>query len=445
MASHVDTQTPPAVYQLQQEGPISAPPLTSSSSSSSPSPTSSLNIAYINCVGQTKFSVSKQLEIQSYMRSHSIDILHLQECLIDDDSFSQCNYVCSNFNIFSNNTPGNTPYGTASLVRSDIDVTNIVTDDSGRVIIFEAAGCSWGNFYLPSGTDGTSRALREHYCAELIPQLMIRRKGIGAVGGDLNSIINTQDSNRNASTKMSPSFKTFVSSFSLIDSFRSLHPKKSQFSRYYSNDRHGEGASRIDRCYHWGELRVVEAEYHSISFSDHLSHRLVFTLPSPLDRQVAPKSKPQFRISPEIVNDPNFEEKLKNKFEVWRQVLEAGADPLIWWQHLVKKGIQHLARERARELYKQRQGYLNLLLLRQAYLASKLGGGDLSCYTALEEVKLRITKWYDEESEKIILLSRTNDMNLNEKVRIFHHDLHRKFKQRSAILKLQTPSAQWAV
>ena len=29
---------------------------------------------------------------------------------------------------------------------------------------------------------------------------------------------------------------------------------------------------------------------------------------------------------------------------------------------------------------------------------------------------------------------------MNEKVRIYHHDLHRKLKQKSAILKLQTPS-----
>merc|ERR1712004_446651 len=47
---------------------------------------------------------------------------------------------------------------------------------------------------------------------------------------------------------------------------------------------------------------------------------------------------------------------------------------------------------------------------------------------------------YQQESEKIILLSRAHDINLNEKVRIYHHDLHRKFKQKSAILKLQTPS-----
>ena len=239
---------------------------------------------------------------------------------------------------------------------------------------------------------------------------------------------------------MSPSFKNFVSAFSLTDSFRCLHPKKIQFSRYYSNSQQGEGASRIDRCYHWGDLSAVEAEYHSISFSDHLSQRLVYTLPSPLDRRIAPKPSPQFKIPPEVVNDSKFTELLQVKLDIWIQALEDGADPMTWWQHLVKKGILQLARERKREMSKERRGLLNLLLVRQAYLTSKLLNGDLSSYTALEEVKLRISDWYQKESEKIILLSRAHDINLNEKVRIYHHDLHRKFKHKTAILKLQTPS-----
>ena len=433
----MDSPTPPAVEHPQQGGQNPASP--DRPPSSPPTQTSEVTIGFINCVGQSKFPLSKQLEIENHVRSHKIDILHLQEIMIDETSFSECHYLRNNFNLFSNNTPGNTPYGTASLVRSDIEVSNMLTDNAGRIILFDAAGCTWGNFYLPSGTDGASRTLREHYSAELIPQLMINRQKNGAAGGDLNSIISLHDSNRNAQTKMSPSFKNLVSAFSLTDSFRCLHPKKVQFSRYYSNSQHGEGASRIDRCYHWGDLTAVEAEYHSISFSDHLSQRLVYTLPSPLDRKIAPKPSPQFKIPPEVVNDSKFAETLEEKLNIWNQVLEAGADSMTWWQHLVKKGILQLARERKREMNKERRGLLNLLLVRQAYLAKKLLDGDLSCYTSLEEVKLRISDWYSKESEKIILLSRSHDINLNEKVRIYHHDLHRKLKQKSAILKLQTP------
>lgn len=51
----------------------------------SPNP---ISIAFKNCVGPTKFPVAKQLEIQSYNCSQKLDIIHLQECKIDKDSFS---------------------------------------------------------------------------------------------------------------------------------------------------------------------------------------------------------------------------------------------------------------------------------------------------------------------------------------------------------------------
>ena len=190
MASQINGPTPPVVNHPQQGGQSSASPLWTSCTP--PTQTPELTLAFINCVGQSKFPLPKQLEIQNYIRSHKIDILHLQEVMIDDTSFSECHYVRNNFNLFSNNTPGNTPYGTASLVRSDIEVSNILTDNAGRIIIFDAAGCTWGNFYLPSGTDGASRTLREHYSAEIIPQLMINRQKNGAAGGDLNSIIKSK-------------------------------------------------------------------------------------------------------------------------------------------------------------------------------------------------------------------------------------------------------------
>ena len=77
------------------------------------------------------------------------------------------------------------------------------------------------------------------------------------------------DSTKNPQSKMSPSFKNLVNAFAWKDSYRYLHPKAKQYSRYYINDHQGEGASRIDRSYHWGSLEVQQAEYLSISFSDH--------------------------------------------------------------------------------------------------------------------------------------------------------------------------------
>ena len=108
MAPDLVAFPPPPGSPAQVEGTQSPPPAFKSN----------LNVAFINCVGQTRFTLSKQLEIQNYMRSQNIDILHLQECKIDEDSFSECQYVRSNFNIFTNNTKNNSCYGTASLAQN---------------------------------------------------------------------------------------------------------------------------------------------------------------------------------------------------------------------------------------------------------------------------------------------------------------------------------------
>ena len=52
---------------------------------------------------------------------------------------------------------------------------------------------------------------------------------------------------------------------------------------------------------------------------------------------------------------------------------------------------------------------------------------------------MRISAWYGEESEKITLMSRSKDINLNKKVRVYHHSLHMQFRKRTSITKLESP------
>ena len=119
-----------------------------------------LTIAYMNIRGQTGLSLSKQLQIQDFISQHQIDILHLQETDICDDTFSECKKICSAYNIISNNSP--TKYGTASLVKSDLHVDNILCDTGGRALVFNINNLTFANLYLQSGSDGQSRASREN-------------------------------------------------------------------------------------------------------------------------------------------------------------------------------------------------------------------------------------------------------------------------------------------
>ena len=87
---------------------------------------------------------------------------------------------------------------------------------------------------------------------------------------------------------------------------------------------------------------------------------------------------------------------------------------------------------------RERRGELNLLLLRQAYLTRLIQEGQLGRLGEWRSVQEAIQLWYERESEKVILQSRADDISVNEKVRIYHHDLHKKNMKRSSILKLQT-------
>ena len=86
---------------------------------------------------------------------------------------------------------------------------------------------------------------------------------------------------------------------------------------------------------------------------------------------------------------------------------------------------------------KEKRGELNLLLLQQAYLTRKMQAGELGRLGELKEVQALIQNWYQEESRKVVLQSRVDDVQESEKVRIFHHEQHKRHVKRSTILKLQ--------
>ena len=90
---------------------------------------------------------------------------------------------------------------------------------------------------------------------------------------------------------MSPSLLRLIKIFDLTDSFRSLHPQQQIFSHYYHSAQNGNGATRIDRSYHWGELTVNQAWYEPIAFSDHMAHVVSVIPPVSLCGLLSPHSK----------------------------------------------------------------------------------------------------------------------------------------------------------
>ena len=62
-----------------------------------------LNIAFLNTHGQSGLQISKQKNIEDFIRRNNVDILHCQEINIDENSFSSCSLISSDYYIVSNN------------------------------------------------------------------------------------------------------------------------------------------------------------------------------------------------------------------------------------------------------------------------------------------------------------------------------------------------------
>ena len=150
-----------------------------------------LTIAFMNIQRQTKLPLTKQLQIEDFVKQNKVDILHIQEIEICEESFCECNFISESFNILSNNSENG--FGTASLIRADLEYTNVKYDTTGRAIVFDIGETSFGNFYAHSGTDNISRSNRENYFSEIIPSLIASCKTSGCMGGDLNSITEKVD------------------------------------------------------------------------------------------------------------------------------------------------------------------------------------------------------------------------------------------------------------
>ena len=347
-----------------------------------------------------------------------------------------CSYITSSYNILSNNAQNK--YGTCTLVSNIFSAENVKNDTHGRIIAFDIQNITFCNVYMHSGSDPLMKSGRENYAAEVIPQILINCKEYGCVGGDWNSIIENKDATKNAAQKQSKCLKRLVKTFSWVDSYRQLHPDTVQFSRYYDNSVHGEGASRLDRNYHFGNLKILQAYYVGVAFSDHFTLIIKIQLPNTMSKLCSPKSRPLFKSKPTVIQDEKFKMQLKENMVLWNQVRHAGLDTLFWWETIVKPGIKKLLILRGKEITKENTGELNLLLIRQAYLVRKLQAGHLDRLADLHLVQRLIVAWHNKEAEKVKFQSRGEEINEPENVRIYHHEIHKNHIKKSQILKLKS-------
>ena len=88
-----------------------------------------ISIAYLNIRGQTGLDITKQVQIENFIKTYKIDILNCQEINTTEDSFSQTDFINSSYQIITNNAANK--YGTASIISN-----NFTPECSPKPIIF---------------------------------------------------------------------------------------------------------------------------------------------------------------------------------------------------------------------------------------------------------------------------------------------------------------------
>ena len=395
-----------------------------------------LSVGFLNIYGQTNFNQAKVNQIEFLVKTNKIDILHLQETNISEETFENSNYLKNNYQIlFQNNESG---FGVCSLIKNDLETKNVLLHPSGRLISFDVEDLTMINVYLQSGNSQFARNQREEFSGKILPNILLNSKKKGICGGDWNSIIQQEDCSHLPETKMSPSLKRLVALHKWKDCFRTLHPKEKVYSHVYNRqNREGltKGGSRLDRAYCYGEVEVVSAEYKPAALSDHMLH-LIKIKNNTQNRHSEPSFKSHFKISPDIARDDEFKKEVARIVQGWEGA--KSLMPLIEWWELLKIDIRNAAKKMNQERERKRKSLLNYLTLSQIHLARKVAKGEFSLMEQLKTIQIKINDWLEQEAEKVKLKAKLRNIEESEKVSIYHHEKLRRETNKNKIMKLKT-------
>ena len=108
---------------------------------------------------------------------------------------------------------------------------------------------------------------------------------------------------------------------------------------------------------------INEAEYTSLSFSDHLGH--IATVGTNIsNHQNNARRRNIYKIKHSLVYDNVFLEKVRNEFPTWVDV-KKNYSPVTWWENCVKPNVKRIALRREKEINILRRQELEALQLKE--------------------------------------------------------------------------------
>ena len=165
--------------------------------------------------------------------------------------------------------------GTAIAWRKSLPVHDVFTLVQCKAQIAKLGSYAFFNLHAPSGSD---RKQDRHFffSQEVFRGLCSFLSYTPLIAGDFNCVLSKMDVENGIgfSQKYCIALKDLVTSFKLVDTFRTEFPNKEEFTFY----RPGKAASRLDRFYVPKTLTEGSNTSHVASLSDHCAALLKISL-----------------------------------------------------------------------------------------------------------------------------------------------------------------------
>ena len=302
--------------------------------------------------------------------------------------------------------------GTAIVWRKTLPVRDVFTLVMCRAQVTSLGPYMLLNVYAPSGSEN-KHARNEFFGQDIFRAFRLNSGASWILGGDFNCVLKAMDIENGIgfNQKLCMALRDLVSSHSLCDSFRHLHPRKEEFTFF----RAGKAPSRLDRLYISRALAVGLAEaVHVASLSDHCGVQMRLLLSVELISLPKTQHRTYWKMNTAILGEEEF---LPNFTPFWVRISRSRhffSDLAEWWDKCAKPEIKDfcLGYSIHRKL-KRDQTKKFLLSYLKIVLASKN-------WSEVARVKEELDQMLKSDAMGVVIRSRYKQNAEEEKASLFH-------------------------
>jgi len=277
-------------------------------------------IATLNINGMATLPRIAMLE--DFLQKQEIDIMLLQEVTrpVFDDIRGFAAYT---------NT-GTTWWGTATLTRDHIQLTNTVCLLTGRGMAADFQNVTIVNIYAPSGAE--RRRDRGNFFSNELPYLLRGIPPLLLVGGNLDSVLTNRDAIGHSN--YSQALQEFIRGFDLVDMSETSQERGT--NTHYTS----RGASSIDRICASRNLSIQErgAETRVAAFTDHLAVVIRIALEATTMR----RGRSYWKMNTALLCEKSFKEQLRQRWAEWSKQTKNYPTMVMWCERVAKVHIKEL-------------------------------------------------------------------------------------------------------